>query len=230
MLASHGYASLAIGYFGLPGLPDALDSIPLEYFGNAVAWLRDRPEVDPERIGVIGYSRGAELALLLGAQFPELKAVISVSGSGLVVPGIDWNDRSRTVFPAWTWEGEPIPHLDPTFDRSDPAAIERVAIKVERTNGPVMLVAGEADELWDADYLSRFAWDRLQEADRDWPDEYLTYPGAGHIIQPPYRPMTFDRTFRGMPWGGNARDDTAAGVDSWHAMLTMLAWRFRDAG
>jgi acyl-CoA thioester hydrolase/bile acid acetyltransferase-like protein len=38
LLASHGYATLALGYFGLPGLPRGLVNIPLEYFGTAASW------------------------------------------------------------------------------------------------------------------------------------------------------------------------------------------------
>jgi dienelactone hydrolase len=230
LLATHGYAALAVAYFRLPGLPNALESIPLEYFGNAIRWLHDRPEVDPERIGVIGYSRGAELALLLGSHYPELRAMVSVSGSGIVGSGIDWNNLARPLFPAWTWQGEPIPFADTTFDPSDPASLARISIEVERSNGPVILIAGEADQLWDSVWLSRFAWDRLEEADRDWPDQFLSYPGAGHMILPPYQPMTFPRTFAGFPLGGNARDDTAAGADSWRAILNMLEWRFQQAG
>jgi hypothetical protein len=37
LLASHGYATLALAYFGLPGLPRGLVNIPLEYFGKAFA-------------------------------------------------------------------------------------------------------------------------------------------------------------------------------------------------
>jgi hypothetical protein len=40
LLASHGYATLALAYFGLPGLSCGLINIPLEYFGRAIAHVR----------------------------------------------------------------------------------------------------------------------------------------------------------------------------------------------
>lgn len=39
LLSSHGYAALALAYFGAAGLPSALEEIPLEYFRQAMDWL-----------------------------------------------------------------------------------------------------------------------------------------------------------------------------------------------
>src|ERR1051326_4096570 len=39
-LAERGYAALALAYYGLPGLPDVLKNIPLEYFATALDYLR----------------------------------------------------------------------------------------------------------------------------------------------------------------------------------------------
>ncbi|CAG0936194.1 hypothetical protein TFLX_05060 [Thermoflexales bacterium] len=43
----------------------------------ALAFLKTRSDVDPERIGIIGCSTGAEIALGAAAQFDELKAVVA---------------------------------------------------------------------------------------------------------------------------------------------------------
>jgi hypothetical protein len=43
ILASHGYAALALGYFNVEGLPRGLVNIPLEYFENAIRWMRAQP-------------------------------------------------------------------------------------------------------------------------------------------------------------------------------------------
>jgi hypothetical protein len=42
MLASHGYAALNLAHFAQPGLPRGLVNIPLEYFENAIRWMRKR--------------------------------------------------------------------------------------------------------------------------------------------------------------------------------------------
>src|SRR5262249_50552790 len=72
LLASHGYPALSIAYFGEPGLPQELADIPLEYFVNALNWLRAQAEVDPQRILVSGVSRGSEAAQLLGVYAAHL--------------------------------------------------------------------------------------------------------------------------------------------------------------
>ena len=43
ILASYGYAALNLGYFGMEGLPRGLVNIPLEYFENAIRWMRAQP-------------------------------------------------------------------------------------------------------------------------------------------------------------------------------------------
>ncbi len=91
LLASHGFAALALGYFRMDGLPSYLTNIPLEYFETAIAWLRDRPNVRGDFLGVTGASRGGELSLLLGATFPEIRAVVAYVPSGVTHNG--WRGR-----------------------------------------------------------------------------------------------------------------------------------------
>lgn len=60
---------------------DSFASLPrfAEDLGAAVDWLRGRPEVAPERVGVIGHSVGAGAALLLASRRHDLAAVISLA-------------------------------------------------------------------------------------------------------------------------------------------------------
>jgi dienelactone hydrolase len=228
-LAAHGYACLCVGYFAMEGLPDQLENIPLEYFAGPIEWLRQRPEIDSSRIGVLGYSRGAELALLLATRYDDLTAAVSISGSGVVHPGIDWSDLNREFFPAWTWNGTVIPFLDSGTVWGDPDTYAEATIPVETINGPVLLVGGEDDMLWPTILLSQVSWNRLQDADRNWPDQFLSYPGAGHYIFPPYQPTTYARELSGLPIGGNPRDDATAAAGSWQAILAMLdGWRLHS--
>lgn len=230
MLASHGYAALVVAYFGTFGsLPRTLENVPLEYFANAIAWLQERPDVDVTRLGVVGFSRGGELALLLGAYYPDFTAVASYVGSGYVIAGYnplvqDPND----VQPAWTWGGDAIPYY-PFSAAPTAVELEAAEIPVERIDGPVLLISGDGDRLWDSSPLSRIAWDRLQRTEHPWPDQFLHYPGAGHSIGAPYMPMTFDRQAF-FDFGGDLHSDHIASVNSWRAVLNMLEWRLKHGG
>jgi dienelactone hydrolase len=97
---------LSVGYFKLPGLPQQLSRIPLEYFGRALAWLAHQPQVDRKHIAILGVSRGSEAALLSGAYFPRLvSAVIAMVPSDVAlcsIPGCRG--------PAWTFHGHPVPY------------------------------------------------------------------------------------------------------------------------
>ncbi len=227
LLASHGYAVLAVGYFNIGSLPRTLEGIPLEYFANAITFLRDRPNLDSSRLGVVGFSRGGELALLLGAYYPEFTAAASYNGSGYAEA--EWDPAISDVDDlqsAWTWEGEPLPFV-PYSRVPTQAELEAAEIPVERTNGPILLVSGDADGLWPSTFLSRVAWDRLQRTEHPWPNQFLNFPGAGHGINVPYAPRTStyrvgDSTFGGDPWS-----DQVASVTSWQAVLAMFDWRLK---
>jgi dienelactone hydrolase len=93
-LASRGYAALALAYFRYDGLPPRLEGIPLEYFGSALAWMTQRPEISSDHIAVVGTSRGGEPALQLGSMFPEIKAVVAYVPSNVRLPACCGNTRA----------------------------------------------------------------------------------------------------------------------------------------
>ncbi|MGZ7134905.1 MAG: acyl-CoA thioesterase/BAAT N-terminal domain-containing protein, partial [Methanobacterium sp.] len=84
VLASHGYAALALAYFDMPGLSPILEEIPIEYVEKAIKWLKKHQTVDNERLAMMGTSKGAELTLLSASMFPDIKAVIAASPSYVV--------------------------------------------------------------------------------------------------------------------------------------------------
>ena len=174
-----------------------------------------------DRLAVIGTSRGGELALLLGATFPQLTAVVSYVGSGAVF-GFPLDPTQ----PAWTYRGAPVPFATRYGELDDPATRERVTIPVERTNGPVLLISGEDDRVWPSAALSEIAAERLARAGRPYPDRHLRYPGAGHGIRPPHQPTAGQR-FGDVAFGGTGAGVAFANADSWSHILALLDGRLQ---
>jgi dienelactone hydrolase len=78
VLDSHGYGVLALDARGngdSEGVGHAWGWHGVDDIEAAVAWLRTRPEVDPERIGALGLSMGGEEALTAAAADVGLSAV-----------------------------------------------------------------------------------------------------------------------------------------------------------
>lgn len=236
LYASHGFAALALAYFGVPGLPPVLAGIPLEYFGRAIDHARS---LAGGFVAVEGISRGAELALLVGATFPQVQAVLSIMGSGLVMGPLGVPAGSTAS--AWTLHGKPVPDLfagNKMADWSgsvvsgyraamrDDRAVARATIAVERINGPVMLVTGGDDRLAPRVDLADIAQARL--AGHRWPVTHLTYPDAGHTLAPPWRPTTAEGFVHPVSgektaFGGTVEGRAAANADWWPRALAFLA-------
>lgn len=221
LLAAHGYATLALDYFGGPGLPDTLAEIPLEYFETAIDWLQTQDLVDAQRLGVVGTSRGGELALLLGATYPQVKAVISYVGSGVTWAGDPGAEQE--LRPAWTYEGAPVP-----FPQDD---LYEALIAVEQINGPVLLISGQDDQVWASAKFSEIAFVRLQQYDHPHEHEHLAYINAGHFIGVPYWPThghftTHPVTGERYSAGGTPQGNAHAAADSWQRALAFLEKNF----
>lgn len=247
LLASHGFASLAIAYFAMPGLPLGLRSIPLEYLRTGITWLLARDEVAGPHAGVLGTSRGGELALLLGATFEEVGAVVSRAPSHVVWAGFGPGSDGDT--PSWTHHGEPVPWmheddrnrdawaavnasrpvaLTPGFlaELEDDDAVAAAEIAVERTNGPILLVSGEDDAMWPSSRMGELAEKRAADNGFDR-IVHLRYAGAGHGCgREPGLPTMLQSVHpvdgELYAFGGTAKGNADAQADSWQRTLSFL--------
>jgi dienelactone hydrolase len=102
---------------------------------QAVAYLQSRPEVDPRRIGAMGYSLGSFVTAITGAVDPELRACVLTGGGNLDGPDGYW-DRSKPMC-----QGIPYQSLGFLGDR--PAAV----YALHASRGPTLIVNGLADSV-----------------------------------------------------------------------------------
>jgi dienelactone hydrolase len=202
-LASRGYVVLSLAYFGVSGLPGELRDIPLEYFKRALDWLAAQPFVDSTRIAVMGASRGAEAALLIGSTYPQVRAVIAVAPSNVVVGGC-CSDRFAD---AWTLNGSPV---------------RRTEIAVEQIHGPVLLISGRDDGVWPSTPSAESIVRRLKEHQFTYLVTSVSFPDAGHSLIRPYS-STMDINSRRHPLTG--RIVHAGGTPQGTARAREQAWR-----
>jgi dienelactone hydrolase len=205
LLANEGFACLALQYFLADGLPRHLVEVPLEYIGTALDWLSEQPEVNDSRVGVIGPSKGAELALLSAAYFPDsVGAVVAYAPSSVAFAGIGRAKERRRS--SWTYRGAPIPFVPypvkirpalglrgvsftPVYRSAleNSVAVEAAAIPIERANIPIFLISGDRDRMWPSSTMAEQLVARLADAGKADQISHLRFSDAGHSFMP-WRP------------------------------------------
>ena len=159
VLASNGYGILTYdlrghgqsgGNMRSRGWQDPID---LE---TAVTYLKNRGDVNIDRIGIIGFSVGGQIALSAAPHIPTLKAIIA-DGPGLAnladIPdeagwqlADDW--VAQKAF-AWRTGLEPPPAIVSTIEQISPRPILLIQAGIELpTSEHYFQYAGEPKELW----------------------------------------------------------------------------------
>ncbi len=83
VLARHGYAVLTFESRRCAGMGSlSLGSKEIAEVSDALAYLTARPDVDPTRIGVLGFSSAGATAVMAAARYPALRAVVAEGGYG----------------------------------------------------------------------------------------------------------------------------------------------------
>lgn len=228
-LASEGFASIAVSYFGEEGQPTKLDQIPIESVGRAIDWLQAHDVPGP--VAVVGVSKGAELALLTASREPRIRAVVAAVPSHVIWQGIDM--AGGQTGSSWSAGGAPLPYAP--YDLSNgftgifnlyrdslPGAPVDSEIPVEAITGPVMLVSGEADGLWPSTEMARRIEQRLQDKGFGHAVVHLSYPDAGHAVFG--APVAADAPgLQGaLSLGGTIDGLVAARADGWPRVLAFL--------
>jgi dienelactone hydrolase len=243
LLARHGFCTLAVAYFGVGSLPKYLSDIPIETIARAINVLRAMPEVDANNIGVVGFSKGAELALLSASQFPSIRAVVAYAPSSAVFEGLSAAAKPNS---SWTFRGRELPfangavpaavqhRIDAAHKAQRPVsympwylaklhgAAPQALIPVERIRSAVMVVAGGDDRLWPSPIMARQITARLIAHQHRYADEMLIYPAAGHAIEVPFVPTPHTISAGALLLGGTAAANAQADRDSWSSVLAFL--------
>lgn len=218
-IASMGFPVLSLAYFAKdirpipldhlelnPPLPDTLEMIPLEYFDAPKQWLADRAETRNDGVIIIGYSKGAELALVLAAHDPQYKGVIAVAPSSVVWSGIPNSPTPITsASSSWSLNGKPLAfvpyiardtfrnagtglysilnwHIASIASVSDAKAMEAAFIEVENIRSPLLLLSGGKDTVWPSNEMATYVCNRVNAIKDDGLCSHLNFENAPHLL------------------------------------------------
>lgn len=215
-LAGHGFAVLAYCWYNCSKNPitqpiDPLENVELRNTVEAIKWLKSSSYVQGEKLALLGWSRGAEQALILGT-LPEIGRLVDAiavhTPSDTIVSGISWagSDRRcwicttfdlacfRTSDDPKTWDWTRIrwnaacgpmpkpPDEAPAWLLDGKALPIGKTIEIEAFGKPVFITVGDRDELWDYKKSVRIE-ERLKQAKR--PVELYVFPGEYHSFSNP---------------------------------------------
>ncbi|WP_156842095.1 acyl-CoA thioester hydrolase/BAAT C-terminal domain-containing protein [Novosphingobium aquimarinum] len=239
-LRDRGYNVLYQSYYRTTDANADFALVPVETFDEAIAWLKQQPGVDPERLGILGSSKGAEAALLIASRHPEFKAVVATMPSNVVWEGFSFSSEQRPEYgSSWSFAGEPLPFLPfgevqqgdslvQLYGRGLEALSnhEDAIIPVEAITGRVLLICGEADTLWPSCDMARRVKTRADAM--DGPEvEILAYADAGHAVFGSPLPADSDLS-RLTYFGGSGEGNNAARKDSMAKMEAFLDEVLKD--
>jgi diguanylate cyclase (GGDEF)-like protein len=182
ILARMGYAAVGLPYYSpdwgdygppkaLPELPGSFLDIRVDQIAELREALRAMPGVDVERFGLLGASKGSEMALIAASRYPWIDSVVAYTPTDLVWEG--WGlevveaEGTRSSF---SFGGQPLAfmpyrgfvegllagaaadlraiHENGRADHPDREATAR--IPVESYPGDLLLIAGGRDAQWNS--------------------------------------------------------------------------------
>jgi pimeloyl-ACP methyl ester carboxylesterase len=236
LLAARGFTVLSLQYYGLNGLPERLESIPIEYFSHAIDYLRRDYIGNDGKIVLLATSRGTEAAAMIALQRDDIDGLVLFSPSSVLNSA--WGAGITARVPAWTLHGSPLPFMpsvegeqaaiqaqippyrtrmiyDMRLDKLDPTDSARIPF--HKIKGDLILLSCDQDEVWPS---ARMTTDIAVTAKRQGKTNVASYvfPGCGHDLGAPVAPTT-GREYR---WLSNGPRYTLGGTPQ-------AAWRGQKA-
>ncbi|KAG7454692.1 hypothetical protein MATL_G00262560 [Megalops atlanticus] len=117
-------------------------------------------------------------------------------------------------------------------------AVYSSLIKVGKIRCPLLLIVGEDDQNWPVSESAEDIEKMMMEAGNSHLLTTLSYPGAGHLIEPPYTPHFRSSNFVSIKtkekvvvlWGGETKAHSHAQEHSWQRTLAFLEQHLYSSG
>lgn len=111
------------------------------------------------------------------------------------------------------------------FEEARSKASETFFLPIEKAQGHFLFIVGEDDKSINSKAYAEQATEQLRRNGKDnW--TLLSYPGAGHLLEPPYSPLCcaskLSKLHLFMHWGGEVTLHAAAQEHSWKEIQKFL--------
>lgn len=192
LLANKGFVVLALASMGYEDLPTKPKKLDLEYFDEAVTYLRRQPEVKGPGIGIISISHSGGLALSMSSFLSGISATVCINGcnANTVIP-LHYKDL---IIPPLTLVPKNITFTDSglLYVRNclpDPSLENNRASQfpIERASCHFLFAVSEDDHNWNSVFFANQAAATLRSHGKE-SFQVVTYPKAGHFLEVPYMP------------------------------------------
>lgn len=195
-LQDHGIPALALGYFKTRHSVKTLNKIELENIKAAIEWLTN---LEYEKIGIEGCSKGAEYAAAAAIAFHELSCVILKIPSWFYSEGMNGKTPSGTS--CWSYKGEAIPYT-PYKTRKLPVIKEMLKnkeynilavntgkkvnpdsiIQIEKIEAPILMFSTEVDTIWPSKESCEKMEERLNINNFSYPHKHICFEHMSHMM------------------------------------------------
>ncbi|XP_068211080.1 acyl-coenzyme A thioesterase 1-like isoform X2 [Palaemon carinicauda] len=220
--ASRGFASLALAFFNYDDLPKFLEEFDIAYFEEAVEYLQKHEKVLHSGVGCIGTSKGGDLAVSMATFIPSVVACVAINGYFAPVErGMKVRDQ---FYPAFATNNDLLRLSDDgilmaSAARPDIKAVEKLILPLEKSNAAFLILVGTDDRDITSEIQAQLARRYFSSHDYKYSYHVESYPGAGHLIEPPYSPHCYvyflHTIMLNLCMGGTAKYHTECQVDAW---------------
>ncbi|CAI5640447.1 unnamed protein product [Oreochromis niloticus] len=222
LLANKGFVVLSM--CAAEAIFQNMQKIHLDHFKEAMDFLKQQPKVGSKGVGIVGRSKGADLALSLATFVPGVEAAVCINSNSANV-GVPLYHKKQKILSPLMYD---LSKLIPTesgasigkYICEDPLAEKSKGslIPIERAKAHFLFVAGEDDLWWDSKAYMDQMVERLKRHGKE-NFESVSYRGAGHLLEPPYEPFC-PSSAHGIlrylsSWGGQPKAHAAAEVQLW---------------
>jgi dienelactone hydrolase len=204
--ADYGITGLSVSLYGAEWLPDSPNRIPVDMFIPAVKYLSEKKGI--QHISIYGQSMGSIFAVLAAQYIGGFDNLIMVSPTHVPFEGTLNDKKTMTGHSVATWKGEDIPFVTADFSKvkagkyqNHPDAkckvtgmwvayhdayknIEKVTtakLTPDKSGARILLIAGDEDEAWPAEYSVREIEKDLKTARYGKDVKVIVYPHGSHL-------------------------------------------------